>query len=144
MSKDNEAFKIIAERFGRDTLVSLATIDKNRPFVRIVNGYYENGLFYVITYKLSNKMKQIKKNPEVAVCGEWFTANGIGKNIGHVLNKKNTAVMAKLREVFAEWYSNGHVNEDDVNTCILCIKLTKGVLFNQGKKYNVNFDDMKL
>ncbi|GBU29246.1 hypothetical protein R84B8_02810 [Treponema sp. R8-4-B8] len=144
MSKDNEAFKIIAKRFGRDTLVSLATIDKNRPFVRIVNGYYENGLFYVITYKLSNKMKQIKKNPEVAVCGEWFTASGIGKNIGHVLNKKNTVVMAKLREVFAEWYSNGHVNEDDVNTCILCIKLTKGVLFNQGKKYNVNFDDMKL
>lgn len=83
-----EALKVMDERFGHDTLLSVATIDGNKPAVRIVNSYYENRTFYVVTYSLSNKMKQIKNNPAVAVCGEWFTANGIGENLGWVLEKK--------------------------------------------------------
>jgi hypothetical protein len=31
MSKYEEALKIMDERFGRDTLISLATIDGSRP-----------------------------------------------------------------------------------------------------------------
>ncbi len=34
-------------------------------------------------------MEQKKKNPEVAVCGEWFTAHGIGENLGYVRDEKN-------------------------------------------------------
>lgn len=37
---------ILSERFGHDTLLSLATMDNMRPAVRIVNSYYENGAFY--------------------------------------------------------------------------------------------------
>jgi len=29
-------------------------------------------------------MNHIKNNPEVVVCGEWFTAHGIGENLGYV------------------------------------------------------------
>ncbi|MEG1811561.1 MAG: pyridoxamine 5'-phosphate oxidase family protein [Clostridia bacterium] len=127
------------KRFGHDTLLSMATICESKPVVRIVNSYYENGAFYVVTYLLSNKMKQIKSNPAVAVCGEWFTANGIGENLGWVLEEKNSEIMSKLRIAFAEWYDNGHTDESDKNTCLLKIRLIDGVLFNQGTKYEINF-----
>jgi len=135
MGKYDDAIKIMTERFGHDSLISVATVDDMRPYVRTVDGYYEEGAFYVVTYALSSKMKQMEAHPEVAVCGDWFTAHGIGENLGHVRDERNAAIMAKLREAFAAWYSNGHVNEDDPNTCVLRIRLTNGVIIDHGKKY---------
>ena len=60
-----ESAKIMNERFGMDTIIVLGTLDGEYPAVRQVNSYYEDGAFYVITYALSNKMKQIEKNPRV-------------------------------------------------------------------------------
>lgn len=134
-----EAQEIMNERFQRDTVIALATMDGDMPWVRNVNSYYENGAFYVVTYALSNKMKQIQKQPSVAVCGEWFTAHGIGENLGYIRDKKNEEIASKLRAAFAAWYNNGHTNEADPNTCILCIHLTDGVLFSQGTRYEIDF-----
>ena len=131
--------EIMVERFGRDTLLSIATIDGSIPSVRIVDSFYENGNFYTITHALSNKMKQIQTNPKVAVCGEWFTAHGIGENIGHPCDEQNEEIATKLRETFSAWYSNGHTNESDPNTCILRIRLTDGVLFHHGTRYDIDF-----
>ncbi len=61
--KSTQALSLMVERFGHDTLISIATLDGNRPAVRIVNSYYEDGSFYTVTYALSNKMKQIKRIP---------------------------------------------------------------------------------
>jgi len=127
------------KRFGHDTLLSVATTSDNIPYVRIVNSYYENGCFYTVTHSLSNKMKQIAVNPTVAVCGEWFTSQGIGKNLGWIKDESNREIADKLRKVFSSWYKNCHVNEEDTNTCILCIKLTEGILFDKGRKYLINF-----
>lgn len=143
MNKYDEAIKILTERFGRDNIISVATVEGARPYVRNVNGYYEGGAFYVVTYALSKKMEQIENSPEVAVCGEWFTAHGLGENIGYVRDERNAAIMAKLREAFASWYDNGHTNEDDPNTCILRIKLTDGVLLSDGKRYILDFTNQK-
>ena len=139
MSRYGEAIQLMIERFGRDTLISLATMEGNRPSVRVVNSYYEAGSFYVVTYARSNKMRQISGNAEVAICGEWFAAHGIGENMGHVLDERNIALMAKLRVAFAEWYGNGHVREDDPNTCVLRVRLTDGALFHRGAKYEIDF-----
>ncbi|MCL2544594.1 MAG: pyridoxamine 5'-phosphate oxidase family protein [Clostridia bacterium] len=139
MSKYGDAIKVMNERFGRDMLISVATVDGGRPFVRTVDAYYEEGAFYTVTYALSNKMKQIKASPEVAVCGEWFTGHGVGENCGYVRDERNAAIMAKLRVAFAAWYGNGHVNESDPNTCVLRVRLTNGVLLNEGTRYEVDF-----
>ena len=139
MNNYNEATKILSERFGKDTLIQIATIQNNRPFVRTVNAYYEYGMFYVITYALSGKMEHIKIHNEVAICGEWFTAHGIGENIGHICAEKNLKLTTKLQKAFAAWYNNGHIDENDPNTCILCIKLTDAVLFSNGTRYNIDF-----
>ena len=141
---NKNAFKILNERFGQDTLISLATMDSNRPSVRIVNSYYQEGAFYVVTHARSEKMKQIKKNPQTAICGEWFTAHGVGTNIGHPQDENNITIMTILREAFAAWYSNGHTNEADPHTCILRIQLTDGVLFDHGARYKLDFSDPKI
>ena len=57
----SEAEKIMIERFGKDTVIALATVEHEVPYVRNVNAYYEDGSFYIITYALSNKIKQIEK-----------------------------------------------------------------------------------
>jgi len=134
-----EIEQIMNERFGKDSLIALATVDAGKPFVRAVNAYYEDGSFYVVTYALSGKMQQIEKEPAVALCGDWFTANGRGENMGHILKAENAAHAAKLRTAFAAWYSNGHVDESDPNTVILRIRLTDGVLFSNGTRYDIEF-----
>ena len=96
--KNNEITNaIIQERFGKDSLIALATVDEDIPAVRTVNTVYIDGAFYVVTYALSGKMKQIAKNPTVAICGDWFTAHGVGENLGHVLLEENQNIMEKLR-----------------------------------------------
>jgi general stress protein 26 len=139
MKQTDEIKQIMKERFGHDTVLSIATMDGDCPNVRMVNAYYKDGAFYTITYALSGKMQQIAKNPTVAVCGEWFTAHGTASNLGYVLSPSNTEIMAKLRKAFADWYDNGHTDESDPNTCILQIKLTDGLLLNHGTRYEIDF-----
>lgn len=134
-----ESEKIMKERFGKDSVIALATMEDEIPYVRYVNAYYEEGTFYIITYGLSNKMKQIEKNPDVAIAGDWFTAHGKGVNLGYFGKQENVEIAEKLRTAFAEWIDNGHNNFSDVNTCILCIRLTDGLLLSHGKRYEIDF-----
>lgn len=134
-----KAEEILKQRFGKDSLMALATVENGIPHVRTVDAVYLGGAFYLVTYSLSGKCKQIAKNPTVALSGEWFTAHGIGENLGHVLLPENQAVMEVLRAAFAAWYGNGHTNEADPNTCLLKIKLTDGVLFSDGTRYDIDF-----
>ena len=130
-----KARQIMDERFGRDTLIALATADANIPNVRTVNAYYENGIFYIITHAQSNKMKQIAKNPNVGICGEWFTAHGKGVSLGYLGRKENCVIAEKLKNVFAEWIDNGHTDFNDENTIILRVELTDGLLLSHGTRY---------
>lgn len=130
-----EAEEIMIERFGKDTVIALATIENEIPYVRNVNAYYENGAFYVITYALSNKIRHIKSNLTVAIAGDWFTAHGKGISLGYFRKQENHAIAEKLKIAFAEWIDNGHNNFDDENTIILCIELTDGILLSHGTRY---------
>lgn len=133
--------ELMKERFGHDNLIALATAEGSAPYVRTVNSYYEDGAFYIITYALSNKMKQLDKNPAAAICGDWFTARGVGENLGWIRNPENAALAERLRNAFASWYDNGHTNEDDPNTVILRIRLTDGILFHHGARYEIDFTE---
>ena len=138
-SQDTHVQELMARRFGHDNLIAIATEQDHTPFVRAVNAYYEDGSFYVITHALSNKMQQLQSNPKIAICGDWFTAQGEGENMGHILAPSNADIADKLRTVFAEWYGNRHVNEADPGTVILRIRLTSGVLFSHGERYDIDF-----
>lgn len=136
MTKPNEeAEKIMNERFGKDTVIALATAENGIPYVRNVNAYYENGSFYVITHAHSGKMKHIENNPVAAIAGEWFTAHGKGINLGYFGKKENHIIAEKLKNVFREWIDNGHADFDDENTIILRVELTDGLLLSHGSRY---------
>ena len=133
--------RILTERFGKDTLIALATVSEGTPYVRTVNSYYEDGAFYVITHALSNKMRQLARNPVAALCGEWFTAHGVGENLGYIYKDDNRGMADKLKLAFASWFDNGHNDYNDPNTCILRIHLTHGVLFSNGIRYDIDFSE---
>ena len=137
-----EIEKILTERFSRDTLIALATSENNMPSVRTVDAYYYHGAFYVLTHALSNKMKQIEKNPNVAISGDWFTAKGKGLNMGYFCKKENKKIADKMREYFAAWIDNGHNNFEDENTVILQIKLTEGVLVSNDQWIQIDFSSI--
>ena len=139
LSKEVEA--ILVERFGKDSIIALATTVAGTPYVRNVNAFYLNGAFYVLTYGMSNKMKQIEVNSMVGVAGDWFTAHGKGVNLGYFGRKENKEIANMMRIMFAEWIDNGHNNFDDVNTCILKIELMHGLLLSHGTRYEIDFSE---
>lgn len=132
---DQETERLMQERFGRDNVIALATADNGVPSVRYVNAYYEGGAFYVITYALSDKIRQIEKSPIVAIAGDWFTAHGKGINLGYIGKEENVAIAEKLKKVFEAWIDNGHTNFEDENTVILCIELTDRLLLSNGIRH---------
>ena len=133
--------RILADRFSKDSLISLATASDNIPYVRTVDAYYDNKSFYVLTYALSNKMKQIRVNPQVAISGDWFTVRGAGINLGYFGKEENKEIAEKMREYFAAWIDNGHNNFDDENTVILQIQLTKGTIVINNEWIDVDFTE---
>ncbi len=153
MSKYEEGMKILHEKFGnnKDNVISLATISLEqseegnpKPCVRDVDAYYEDGVFYMVTYAKSNKVKQIDANPEVsiAVHFEDFFGSGVGKNLGWVLKPENAKLRDKLRNTFSEWYDFAN-NENDEDCCFVAINLKKGTLrINHGEMfYHFDFEN---
>ena len=53
---------ILIERFGKDSIIALATADGNKPFVRNVDAFYEDGAFYFL---MAQNMKSILQNKKV-------------------------------------------------------------------------------
>lgn len=134
---NQEAEKVMVERFGKDTVIALATVKDGVPYVRSVNAYYEDGAFYIITYALSNKIRHIENDPTVAIAGEWFTAHGKGVNLGYFGKEENREIAEKLKAAFSEWIDNGHNNFDDENTIILRVELTDALLLSHGTRYEL-------
>lgn len=61
-----EAEEILIERFGKDSIIALATAVNGTPYVRNVNAFYDDGAFYVLTYvrkeenkDIANKMRKV-------------------------------------------------------------------------------------
>ena len=132
---DEQAEKIMIERFGKDSIIALATIEDEVPYVRYVDAYYEDGAFYIITWALSNKMKHIERDPIVAIAGEWFTGHGKGVSLGYFGKLENAEMAGKLKKVFSEWIDNGHNDFSDENTIILKVEITDAVLISNGTRY---------
>ncbi len=133
---NKEIDKILKDSFEKDSLISIATVDNTgKPWVRTVDAIYIDGAFYTITNATTNKMKHINENPVVAICGEWFSGHGKAESLGYIRNEENKDLADKLRKAFASWYDNGHTNENDVNTIILKVTVTDGIIYKDGKRF---------
>jgi general stress protein 26 len=143
MSKYEYAMKLMEEFCGngKDNLIALATIslsqdaaDNPRPAVRMVDAYYEDGVFYISSASSKNKTLEIEKNNQVAVCGlDLFAAQGMAENLGWVKDEKNAEVRAKMKKFFV-WFDD-HGNEESPDSIVLRITLTEGTITDNEKKY---------
>ena len=138
-----QAAQIMDERFGHDTVIALATLKDGRPRVRSVDALFIGGAFYVVTDARSGKMRQLAVNPACAVSGEWFSAQGLGENLGAFGASENAELAARLRAAFSGWLDNGHSDLGDPNCVILKIALTQGVLLSHGTRYDIDFNAIK-
>ncbi len=143
MSKYENAMKIMDELCGngKDNVIALATISLTpnsagnpRPVVRMVDAYYEDGVFYISSDSRKNKSLEIEKNNEVAICGlDCFNANGIAENLGWVKDEKNAEIREKMKKYF-KWF-DAHADEDNPNSIVLRVTLTEGIINDYQKKY---------
>lgn len=150
MNRYQEGLKLIEKSCGngKDNIIALSTIasslgmDGNPyPYVREVDAYYEEGVFYITTHGKSNKILQIEDNKNVAivVCGEGISASGIGENLGWIMKAENADLRLKLRKTFSKWYDHAN-NEEDENCVILAIRMTRATIFRDEGLIVYNLD----
>ena len=143
MNKYENAMKLMEERCGggKDNLIALGTISLTpnaagnpRPAVRMVDAYYEDGVFYISSASWKNKTLEIEKNNEVSIGGiDWFVAQGTAENLGWVKDVKNAEIRAKMKKYFA-WFED-HGGEDSPDSIVLRVTLTEGTITDNEKKY---------
>ena len=138
MNAFEKSKKVMSNLFSRDYQFALATANENAPSVRVVDTYYEDSNFYVVTYAKSQKVKEIEQNPNVSLCSKQYRFTGLAFNIGHPLEPQNTQIREKLIKEFEPWYF-AHNNEKDENMCYVRIELTNGFLYQDGVGYSVDF-----
>ena len=138
MNTYEKSLKVLEELFGRDDQFSLATVRGHSPSIRVVDTYYSERAFWIVTYALSNKVKEIEENPNVALCKGFYNFTGKAYNAGHPLEKKNLFIREKLVEAFKPWYF-AHNNEGDENMCYIKVELEKGFFHRDGRGYKVDF-----
>ncbi len=138
MTVYEKSISVLSELFGKDYTFVLATTNQNIPSARVIDTYYEDGVFWIVTYAKSNKVKDITDNPNVALCNNFHTFNGKAYNMGHPLKIENKKVREKLLKVFEPWYFN-HNDESDENMCYVKFIPESGFFHKDGKGYRVNF-----
>lgn len=134
----DKSMNVLNELFGCDFQFALATVMNGNPSVRVVDTYYENGVFWVVTYRGTTKSKGIETNPNVALCNQFYNFKGNAMNTGHPLKEENKSIREKLIKVFEPWYF-AHNNEKDEGMCYIKIMLTEGFFHKDGMGYKVNF-----
>lgn len=134
-----EALSAMDRLYGQDVPMTLATAQDNHPNARVVDVYFTGGAFYATTHLASAKMREIAKNPCVALNHQLFVARGIAEYAGHPLDAGNEALRGALAQAFHKFYSR-HVNERDPGTCILKITPSWALVFADGFKYIADFE----
>ena len=130
--------KVMDELFTRDCQFSLATAKDNIPSVRVVDTYYDNQCFYLVTYGTSKKVKELEHNKHISLCNKLYNFSGFAYNIGHPLKPGNQEIREKLIHAFEPWYFK-HNNEKDEAMCYVKVELTQGFFYKDGMGYKVDF-----
>ncbi len=135
---DDQICEIMKPLFAKDCTFYLATAKNNRPSIRVVDTYYENGSFWIVTYGKSRKVDEILHNPRVALCNNFHRFSGRAYHADHPLQKENQAIRELLTDAFKPWYFL-HNDESDEAMCYIRIELESGFCHDNGTGYEINF-----
>lgn len=140
MTTYEKSLKVMEELFSGDVNFSMATVNpEGIPSVRVVDSTWIDGALYFVTNAKSMKVRELEKNPNVALCRQLMRISGLAQNIGHPLIKENKALRERLTQVFAPWYF-AHNNEDDESMCYVRLVPTSAFIFKDGTGYSIDFE----
>lgn len=140
MSTYEQAMQVLSELFAKDYQFSLATSQNDVPTLRVVDAFYDDGAFWIVTYDLSHKVQDIMKNQNVAMCSYLYSFSGRATNEGSPLKPENQEIRSKLIKVFESWYF-AHNNENDEHMCYVKVELASGFFCKDGTAYKVDFEN---
>ncbi|WP_077610826.1 pyridoxamine 5'-phosphate oxidase family protein [Clostridium sp. Marseille-P2415] len=142
MDDFEKSMRVLKELFGRDYQFTLATSENNIPSLRVVDTYFDDGNFYMVTYGDSRKVREIESNEHVALCKNLYRFQGIAHKIGHPLRPENKEIREKLIKAFESWYFK-HNDENSEKMCYVKIDLVNGFFYKDGTGYQVDFAEEK-
>ncbi|NTV78828.1 MAG: pyridoxamine 5'-phosphate oxidase family protein, partial [Clostridiales bacterium] len=96
MDKFEKSMDVMKALFEKDFQFALATCVDQIPSVRYVDTFYSEGAFYMVTYKTSQKVREIEKNKNISMCHKLIRFRGEAYDIGHPLDEKKASIRAKL------------------------------------------------
>ena len=127
---------IVEKRFNNtNKLIFLATSVNNTPYIRAMTPYYHEGSFYFISDINSEKVKHIQINNTVALCGEWFNAQGIASVTSFQLLDK--PLTNNIIQNTKSWIELSHIDINSVKTCIIQVEITHGYIVENKTKYEI-------
>jgi len=132
--------KKIIRQFSKDRNLALATSVNDMPYIRIIDAYYHEASFYIVTYNHSEKMKQIEKNKNVSLCTNLFEFQGRATNIGHPLDENNKVIRELLVDAFSNWYFE-HNDESDARMSFVKVELDTAFVYFNKIGYKIDFND---
>lgn len=134
----SESLEVMSVLFAKDYHFALATVKNNVPSIRFIDAFFDDGVFYIVTYSKSQKVEELTQNSNVSLCNRLYRFSGKAYNIGHPTLTENKEIREKLIKVFEPWYFE-HNNENDENMCYVKVELEQGFFYKDGTGYKVNF-----
>lgn len=99
MSVFKEKYEDLLLEFNKGKTMVLSTAENNKVSSRMMSIVCFDGLFYFQTDKTFKKYNQLISNPQVALCAENISIEGVCKEIGHPID--NAAFCKVYKELFA-------------------------------------------
>lgn len=132
----NTIHNIIENRFNNtNKLIFFATSVDNIPYIRAMTPYYNEGSFYFISDVNSEKVKHIQINNTVALCGEWFNANGKASILS--LNSIDNSLKNNILENTQSWIKLGNIDINSSDIVIIQVELCDGYIIENKIKYKI-------
>lgn len=100
--KVSELFKFIGEK----RIMAAATSADNKVTARSMSVVVYNNRFYFQTDKTSQKAKELRSNPNAALCFDNVSIECICSFKGHPLDAANSAVLELYKKCFENSYKN--------------------------------------
>ena len=93
----NELFTKIGKTYN----MVLSTSDRENVSSRMVSVISYNEKLYITSMK-SEKLEQIEKNPNIALCADTMQIKGNGKILGYASDEKNKEIMMEYKNILPE------------------------------------------
>ena len=88
-------------KIGKTYNMVLSTSDRENMSSRMVSVISYNEKLYITSMK-SEKLEQIEKNPNIALCADTMQIKGKGKILGYASDEKNKEIMMEYKNILPE------------------------------------------